>query len=94
MSDAPKTMREMAAEAAAMSNGGFVCPKCGGALVAYKTITLDTRKIRYRRCRNVNCEGRFVTKQQIEPCEEIMREIGGEVSKLGKPALTILRHVG
>lgn len=84
----PPEQRPTAQQLAAQANGGgFVCPKCGGVLVAYKTITTNTRKIRYRCCRNPNCEARYVTKQQSE---EIMRE----VSKDGKDELTGLRVAG
>lgn len=84
----PPDQRPTAAELAEQCGGSFVCPKCGGVLIAYKTITLGTRKIRYRRCRNINCDGRFVTRQQTE---QIMREVGGEDSKDGKARLTVIR---
>ena len=50
-----------------------VCPSCGAAMFSYRVSKLDTRIIRYERCRN--CQKKFVTRQ---PNAEIVREISDE----------------
>lgn len=66
-----------------------VCPYCGCAMFAYHTTTLETRIVRYERCRN--CSRKFVTRQ---PHAEIVREItkADELSSSGNETLKLLRY--
>lgn len=83
----PPDQRPTAAELA--TGRANVCPKCGGALVVYKTIRLSpTVTRRYRACRG--CPHRVKTRAT----EEIVAEIPEKDSKPGKAQLNVYREAG
>lgn len=78
MSKAPKTLQEMAADAAVV-NRRLECPKCGCKhFQTYKTIQGQAVKFRYKACRH--CGHKVLT--STESTERIVREIAPSVDEI------------
>jgi len=72
MTKEPKSLQEMAAEAAAPKGGKLECPKCGcHHFETYKTIQGQSAKFRYKACRH--CGHKVLT--STHSSERIVRDI-------------------
>lgn len=98
MSDRPKTMREMRDEAAGdaplqiAGKPAVACPYCGAGMFVNGTQASNTRVDRYEVCRN--CGKKFLTRQPQKVFVREVKPVEDNLSSGGKPALTVLRHVG
>jgi len=75
------TPQDYQARAHRLGAQGPSCPKCRWPLLAYRTSSSSSRILRYEKCRNPNCEARYLTRQEHR---SIIREVDSEAN--GSPA--------